>query len=384
MSGAPTRTSEGSQSILSRLRSRLIEFRQLAEADDASESFPERALELLADCGCLRAVLPEQSKGVGLGWHSASRQMLADILRAVGGVHLSAARLLEGHINAFQLLWTYGETEQRAALCAYVCAGHLLGVWNAPSPKGDLLLRNDGPGQFKLCGHKAYASGAGHIGRPLVTARHEQLGLVMVWPSMFYSVGPASEWTMHGMRSSMTLSVAFDGRVRADQIFGGTEDYHRQPIFSGGAWRFLAAQLGAAEALVEEMRQLLLASQRSADPHQRARMAACRVALESSRLWINRASEENFNTRADPDNVVQCTNEARVAIERLLLNVMENVQRSVGLRAFSRQCAIERMARDLATYLRQPAPDALRESVGARAFSNPCQGLAGAPYDSET
>jgi hypothetical protein len=36
---------------------------------------------------------------------------------------------------------------------------------------------------------------------------------------------------------------------------------------------------------------------------------------------------------------------------------MELVQRSVGLQSFMRPHPIERICRDLATYLRQPAPD---------------------------
>ena len=378
-----SRTRDPRESLAACLRSRRSEFQLLAEADDDSGEFPKRALQLLAECGCLRAVLPQTYGGLGLGWRGESRQILFDVLRAVGGIHLSAARLLEGHINAFQLLWLYGTDEQRKAVCEYVGSGNLLGVWNAPSRRGELELRDDGPGQFRLSGHKAYASGAGSISRPLVTARHQRLGLVMVWPSIVYSVGPAAEWTMQGMRSSMTLSVKFDGRVSDDDIFGAADDYHRQPVFSGGAWRFLAAQLGAGERMVEEMRQLLLASKRTADPHQLVRMAACRVSLQGARLWIDAASAKNFDTLAESGEVVQCANEARVVVERHLLDVMENVQRSVGLQAFSRACPIERVARDLATYLRQPAPDALRESVGAWAFAHPSQGLGGALYDSE-
>ncbi len=45
---------------------------------------------------------------------------------------------------------------------------------------------------------------------------------------------------------------------------------------------------------------------------------------------------------------------------------MELVHRSVGLASFMRPNPIERIARDLATYLRQPAPD--RALAGAAAW----------------
>jgi alkylation response protein AidB-like acyl-CoA dehydrogenase len=48
---------------------------------------------------------------------------------------------------------------------------------------------------------------------------------------------------------------------------------------------------------------------------------------------------------------------ARGAVERAALDVMELANRSVGLQAFMASHPIERLVRDLATYLRQPAPD---------------------------
>jgi alkylation response protein AidB-like acyl-CoA dehydrogenase len=50
-------------------------------------------------------------------------------------------------------------------------------------------------------------------------------------------------------------------------------------------------------------------------------------------------------------------NLARLAVERAGLDLMELVHRSVGLQGFMRPHPIERVLRDLATYLRQPAPD---------------------------
>ena len=53
--------------------------------------------------------------------------------------------------------------------------------------------------------------------------------------------------------------------------------------------------------------------------------------------------------------------------ERCALDVMETVQRGVGLMSFMRPNPIERISRDLATYLRQPVPD-LAMSDGAKVF----------------
>ena len=59
--------------------------------------------------------------------------------------------------------------------------------------------------------------------------------------------------------------------------------------------------------------------------------------------------------------------------ERAGLDVMEHVHRGIGLTSFLQPDPIERISRDLATYLRQPAPD------GAMADAAACVLAAEAP-----
>ena len=368
--------------VLTRLRSRYTDFAAAAVQDDLEEQFPKDGISILRETGCLRAVLPRSRGGMGLGWKADGDLFLFNLLRAVGGAHLSCARLYEGHVNAFQLLWTFGNPTQRDELCGYVDSGELLGVWNAPSPAGELLVFDDGE-RLLLVGSKAYASGAGGIRRPLVTARHAEWGLVMVWPDSEYSIGPLTEWLMHGMRASMTCSVGFNSEISPAQIFGQADDYHAQPQFSGGSWRFLAAQLGAGEAIVEVMRAELVRRGRTEDPHQRARMTQCATALETSAKWVRDSMRMLSDSGVSIEQIIQHANGARVVVERALLTVIETVQRSVGLQLFSRTHPCERMMRDLATYLRQPAPDALLESIGKYAFSQEWPSLSGGKYDGE-
>jgi hypothetical protein len=66
---------------------------------------------------------------------------------------------------------------------------------------------------------------------------------------------------------------------------------------------------------------------------------------------------------------VAYVNLARLAVERAGLDLMELVHRSVGLQSFIRPNPIERVSRDLATYLRQPGPD--RALTGAAAWIIP-------------
>ena len=62
---------------------------------------------------------------------------------------------------------------------------------------------------------------------------------------------------------------------------------------------------------------------------------------------------------------------ARLAVERAALDLMQLVQRSVGFQAFLRPNPIERISRDLATYLRQPGPDRALANTAAWVLAQP-------------
>jgi alkylation response protein AidB-like acyl-CoA dehydrogenase len=139
-------------------------------------------------------------------------------------------------------------------------------------------------------------------------------------------------------------------------------------MFSAGAWRFLAAQLGAGERLGRLAALALTRAGRDGDPHQRARMADVAMAVESAALWVERA-----RWAADSDapcaEIIHIVRMARLAVERHLLDVIQWVHRSVGLAAFRRDNPIERITRDLETYLRQPVPDLVRDRIGEHMLS---------------
>jgi alkylation response protein AidB-like acyl-CoA dehydrogenase len=162
------------------------------------------------------------------------------------------------------------------------------------------------------------------------------------------------------MRASATGAVDFSGvAVERNEIVGGDGDYERQPAFSGGAWRFAAVHLGGMERLFDLLREHLRRTGRGGDPHQAARLGQAAIATETARLWVERAAaiaEEAPEARS-AEQIVAYVNLARLAVERAGLDLMELVHRSVGLQGFMRPNPIERFARDLATYLRQPGPD---------------------------
>ena len=335
-------------------------------------SFPETDIAALDQYGLLHAPFPMEVGGEGLALGAAACDKLLHVLRALGAGSLPLGRLFEGHVNAVALIGLYGTHEQLAALACRRASSALLAVWNTDDPSAPLRLISDGNG-WRLMGRKVLCSGAGFIERPLVTARDESGRILMVMPYLRRGErADLSKWTPTGMQASATGSVDLTNLVVTNaELVGDEEDYHRQPAFSGGAWRFAAVHLGAMEALLDLCREHHLSTRRGAEPHQAARLAQGMTALETARLWVERAAflaeVRNENAQA----TVAYVNLARLAVERAALDLIELVQRSIGLASFLRPHPVERITRDLATYLRQPAPD--RALVAAAEWVLDCE-----------
>lgn len=327
-----------------------------AELDRADGLPPAEDIDDFARIGLLAAPLPREMGGFGWGTEPDGALPLYEALRLVGRISLPLGRLYEGHVNAVRLATHHADAAGRSAIVAAVRDGQLFGVWNTESPEVSLRIGND-----RLRGGKVLCSGLGLVRRALVTARRAEAGpqqMLLVPLDPLSDRANLSAWTVTGMCASATGRIDLDGIALSEcLILGGDDDYQAQPDFSGGAWRFLAVHLGGIEAVVEELRAHLLSTGRGEDPHQAARLGTALTLAETARLWTRSACCLAERPESDPEHVVAYVNLARGAVERAALEVMELAQRSVGLQAFLRPHPLERIVRDLATYLRQPAPD---------------------------
>jgi alkylation response protein AidB-like acyl-CoA dehydrogenase len=291
---------------------------------------------------------------------------LCSIFRLIGGADLSVARLLEGHVNAVMLVSRYGTATQIESLAGSVKDGGLTGVWGAEDASGLRRIRCDE--SWSLEGGKILASGAGFITRPLITVGTPDGHVLYLLDLPTNERTETACWNPLGMRATTSGAVDLTGIVigNSEQI-GEAGDYVRQPFFSGGAWRFCAAQLGAMERLTALYSEQLRLRGRDGDPYQLERVAQCTAACGTALFWVEEASRRFGDESFAPAAVVAFTNLTRMVTERAALDVMERVQRGVGLAAFMRANPIERICRDLSTYLRQPVPD-LAMSDAARAI----------------
>ena len=329
---------------------------ELAPVGDAQGRLDPGSLAALHASGLPLAVFPPRHGGVGLVGEGGAER-LAAVLRLVGAGDLSVARLFEGHVNAVTLVTTYGTERQSAGLAQAVRDGALSAVWNAEGRRPLAGRRVDD--EWLLSGEKILASGAGLISHPIVTPRTGDGVVMLIVEGVGAERSNLTGWTPQGMRASATGTADISGLgVPVASQIGLPGDYLRQPVFSGGAWRFCAVHLGAAERLLDLFRADLRVRGRDEDPYQRQRVATATSACITARLWIEKTAVMAASPDADAEAAVAFVNLTRGVTERACLDVIEIVQRGAGLSAFIRPNPVERIARDLATYLRQPVPDA--------------------------
>lgn len=337
-----------------------------AAALDARAAFPAEDVGLLASLGLPAAVLPRAMGGHGAGTEPEGTMEAYRLLRLLGRANPSLGRLFEAHVNAIRLVMRDGDVRQRDEVAQLCRNGTLFGLWVTDAP-GYPVLWHDG----QLAGAKGPCSGAGHVQHALITAavagetRMLTIGLNGAEPVEM--IGDR----LHGMRAAANGTIRLDGAAApAAAIVGPPGAYLTEPDFSCGAWRTMAVTLGALDALVDAVRDHLRARGQAGAPAQQARFGGILIAQETARLWTRRAAcraERGLHAAADR---VAYVNLARIAAEAACFDAMQHAQRGVGLAAMVRPHPVERLLRDLATYLRQPAPDEVLATAAAHVLAS--------------
>ncbi len=356
--------------FLDALRKMLPYIQAEALEQDAKVEFPHASFERLTALGLLTATVPEHLGGLGFG---DGREGATDLLRLfmlLGEASLAVARLYEAHVNALQLIFRFG-AETLAVQCAEDAARRqLFALWVTDPPGRELLLEPDGD-RLILNGIKDFCSGAGTATRALITANDATGTRMLVVRLEAGARILQSRIKLGGMRAAVTGSVDFSGMAVADaNLIGVAGDYLREPVFSAGAWRGSAAALGGLAALLNLHRDGILKRKRENDPHQQARFGQAMIAYESARLWMEQAALLACLEEDSAGAIVAYVNLARLAVESACLEALQLAQRSLGLFGFIQGSRTELLYRDLATYLRQPAPDETLTKAAAHYFAN--------------
>ena len=344
---------------------------------DLSGAFPVREFELIAKAGLLTAPLARTWGGLGLGIDGSSIAKLLTLLTQIGRANLVVGRIYEGHVNALQLIQTFGTPAQIEAFATAAHQHKIFGVWNAEEADGVKIMPL-GNGKYQLEGAKTFATGCGYVDRPFIGGAlpNGAWQLCIVPMDEVATISDPSWWQPAGMRATASCKVDFTGVILDESmLIGQPGDYYRQPWLTAGVVRFAAVQLGGAAALFDATRQFLQSIDRTKDPYQEERLGRMALGIESGQLWLQGAASqlEQYDpifagdpTIAHPQAValVAYTNMVRTAIEQIGMEAIQLCARSVGTRGLLPPHSIERIIRDLTLYLRQPAFDASIASVG--------------------
>lgn len=354
-----------------------------AAAVDRVGAFPVQEFEMIRDLGLLATPLRPDLGGLGLGIDSAVTYELLLLLKHLGRGNLAVGRVYEGHVNALQLIQTFGTTEQIEAYASDARDHHLLfGVWSAEGADGVKVVPTDQGCVLK--GAKTFCSGAGYVKRPFVGGAlpNGDWQMCIVPMDEATTISDPSWWQPSGMRATASYKTDFTGvELSPMAVIGRPKEYLQQPWLTAGVVRFAAVQLGGAEALLDETRTYLQGMGRTEQVHQQGRVAKMAISIESGNLWLRSAANllaayapqfagtPGEKTPEQIEQLVAYSNMVRTAIEQICIEVMQLCQRCVGARGLLPPNAIERIIRDLTLYLRQPAYDAAAAHAGEYALS---------------
>jgi len=349
-----------------------------AAATDSTDKFPFETFEKIAAAKLLSAPLPREFGGIGLGLENGTTLEMLQLLKHFGRGNLVVGRVFEGHYNALLLLKLFGLPEQFKKYAAEtIKENKIFGVWNTEAGDG-VKIELLGGGKYRLRGAKTFATGVDYVTRPFVNGALPDGGwqMCVVPLEKVETKIDASWWQPMGMKSTRSFRVDFTGvELTENDLIGAAGDYYRQPYFSGGAIRFAAVQLGAAEAIFDETRKYLRELKRISDPFQQMRLGEMAIHIESGNLWLAGAARRFDEYEKNPtgeasENFLAYANMTRTAIGEICESVMNLCVKCVGARGLNKPYPFERIIRDLTIYLRQPAPDASLAAVGGYVLEN--------------
>ena len=330
----------------------------------AHKMFDAAAAEDRGDADIAGSVAVLFASGL-LCWDAVPTDALFGSLVAVGEANLPLARLYEGHVNALYLVRTFGEPALQAEVRRDVNTNVLLGVWGADAVEP---LAVDG--DF-LSGGKRFASGLGAVGQAVVTVGQGtsvQLALLDVSDKARHQ---GATWRKSGMRA--TASGDFDASgmpASAVRWIGAPGQYLEEPGFIGGVWRIAAVQAGGSLGLLRAAADHLAGLGRLMAEAQVARLAPVLTRALAAAEFTRRAAAfaEGPGGARDPDRAASLSAQARLLTEDVGQDAIAAVERSVGLPHFDVDGITGRIARDLATYMRQSARDPMLQRAGGWAL----------------
>lgn len=290
-------------------------------------------------------------------------------LTAVARHDLGLARLMEGHVDASQIL-----KEANAP----IASGKLYAVWAAGGPSDTTAIEEPDTGKeaIRITGSKPFCTGSDLVDRALVYV-YPQDQLVDVdlrapEPPEALSF-QAGQWISPAFAETHTWTVRFDEvRIPSARCIGAKRWYFDRPGFCLGAFAPAACWAGGAMGLVDEVRRRPLRN-----GHARAHLGAMVAAVCSMDSILTWGAEQ---IDADPGNssgtMFPTALVVRHLIERTCTEILDRFGRTLGPRPFAFEPNTARRIAELTLYIRQCHAECDLEELGAYVEKNPAFGSA--------
>ena len=342
-----------------------------ALVNDARGGFPGKALKLDTIERFLAGTVPKRLGGAGYGTDQLGGGDLYKALVACGAADLSLGRLIEGHVNAARIVFTYGSPALQNKVADDLFAGHLVAIWNTERAQSPVRVGRRGSAA-EVIGEKAFASGVGHVERAVISVIEEDGRQALAYITPDPAITSHDWWALNAMRASSTGSITLSGTmIEADDIFGLDGDYLKEPDFSAGAWRTLAVQLGGLQALCGYVKTHLVMTTHDRADAQKLRLGALVGHCQTLQLWVEKCASALDGRPIEAEAAVALVNTARSATIDGLEASLRIAKQTIGSRAFLPGSPAERLLRDLDFYFRQPAPDQTRMDVATHHLGGP-------------
>lgn len=391
--------------------------RERAGGYDATATFPAEDIADLRASGLLGLLVPTALGGMGAGFADYTRvaqalargsgatallfNMHASVTGSLAGVGEELARQL-GATDAF---FTHREKVLRAAT-----EGAMYGVAITEREAGSRLFAMrttyaPETGGYRLCGHKAFCSGAGHLDGYLMAARAAPTSTLAGWVggtddeqrvSHFMvaaeHLGEVEDtWDPLGMRATASNGFTIDAIVPAEALLGGVEGLAMLVAYALPQWlvaSYAAVYVGVAQAALAEAVAYVQGRTvvgRTGGLGQigwvRARLGRADAQVEAARLVLQEAGRLVDAAPGDPETN-RFVYRAKLLAGDAAMEVANSVTEACGLGALRRGEPLERLLRDARSgAVMPPSSDLAADVLGTAALGlDPVQGTDVRPW----
>ena len=271
------------------------------------------------------------------------------LLAGVGAHDLTAARVLEPHVDALAIL-------AEAGLEPFPVGhpGATYGVYAAEGPGARLEATQAPSGEWVLTGRKPWCSLAGHVSHALVTAwvDDERRGLFRVGLRHPGVEVEADAWAPTGLVEVVTATVQMDA-VPAEPV-GAPGWYLERGGFAWGGLGVAAIWYGGAVGLARRL--LVQAGRREPDQVALMHLGAVDAVLATARTSLAAAAAEvdagDAGDSAGPAGRLMAARVRQVVADAVDV-VQQRVAHALGPGPLAHEPAHARRVADLALYVRQ-------------------------------